>query len=293
MFMKNSRYYQEHLITDCLDGAVSVTWLGTAGLFISDGKSGFFIDPFVSRHSMSRVLGGRKLLSRSDLVAEWIDRCGGGSATAVLVSHSHFDHSLDAAAFAAQTGASLVGSESTAWIGRSDALPENQIQVVKAGDTITLGDFSITCIESLHGPAFLGRIPYPGEIDSVFEIPAPAGAYRLGTTFAFQINHAAGTMIHHGSAGYRDGMYDGISADIMFLGIGGRGDTARYLRAVVQNVSPTLLIPVHFDNFCQPLDKKMGFLPRIKMGEFFETAGALMPDMEVRTLPIGTPVALF
>lgn len=291
--MKNSKFYHDSLITDCLEGAVTVNWLGTAGFFISDGKSSFFIDPFVSRHSLFSIIGGFKLSSHGDLVAEWIDRCGGGSASAVIVSHSHFDHGLDASSFVAQTGATLVGSESTAWIGRSEGLQENQIEVVSGGDKLNIGDFTITFIESVHGPALFGRTPYPGKIEEAFKVPAPAASYKLGDTFSLYIEHPAGTIIHHGSAGSRIGMYDGLSADIMFLGIGGRGDTVEYIRDVPEVVTPSMLIPIHFDNFFVPLKGKMGFIPRIKLGEFLDKAGELLPDTEIRTLPIGTPVAVF
>ncbi len=291
--MKNQKCYHESLITDSLEGAVTVTWLGTAGFFISDGKSSFFIDPYVSRYSMLSVVGGLKLASQSDLVAEWIDRCGGGGSSAVIVSHSHFDHALDASSFAAQTGASLVGSESTAWIGRSEGLQDDQIRLVSGGSKLNIGDFTIKFIESRHGPALFGRIPYPGSIDTTFKVPAPAKRYRLGETFSLYIEHPAGTMIHHGSAGNHVGMYDGLTADIMFLGIGGRGDTAEYIRDVPEVVSPSLLIPIHFDNMFVPLKGKMGFIPGIKLDEFLETAGKMLPQTEIRTLPIGTPVAIF
>jgi len=291
--MKDLKYYKESLITDSLEGEVMVTWLGTAGMHISDGKSSFFIDPFVSRYSLIKVFGGFKLASRAEVVADWIDRCGGQKAAAVIVSHSHYDHCLDAPSFAAQTGAFLAGSESTAWVGRSEGLPEEQIRVFKPGDSFDVGDFSITFIESRHGPAVLGRIPFPGTIAETFKLPAPATKYKLGTTFSLHIKHPAGTMIHHGSAGNFLGMYDGLSTDVMFLGIGGRGNTQEYIRDVPEIVSPSMLIPVHFDDMFSPLDKKLGLLPRIKLAEFIETAGEMLPEAEIRTLPVGKQVAIF
>jgi len=290
--MKDLKSYNESLITDSLQGEVMVTWLGTAGMHISDGKSSFFIDPFVSRYSLPRVFGGLKLACRGEVVAEWIDRCGGQKAAAVIISHSHYDHCLDAPAFAAQTGAFLAGSEATAWVGRSEGLPEEQIRVFEPGDSLDIGDFSITFIESRHGPAVLGRIPFPGTIKETFKVPAPATKYKLGTTFSLYIKHPAGTMIHHGSAGNLLGMYDGLTADVMFLGIGGRGNTREYVRDVPETVSPSMLIPVHFDDMFTPLDKKFGFLPRIKLAEFIETAGELLTETEIRTLPVGKQVAV-
>ena len=37
------------------DNAVSVTWLGTAGVLVSDGLTGILIDPYVSRFGFLKV----------------------------------------------------------------------------------------------------------------------------------------------------------------------------------------------------------------------------------------------
>jgi len=57
---------------------------------------------------------------------------------------------MDAPEVARRTGARLLGSESTANIGRGWGLPESQIRVVVNRQPIRLGRFLLTPIESRH-----------------------------------------------------------------------------------------------------------------------------------------------
>ncbi len=268
---------------------VSVTWLGTAGVLVSDGRTDILIDPFVSRYGLLRVGLGLKLKPRSDLVKDWLGRLGCGHVRAVLVSHSHYDHSLDAPYFAQQTGAVLVGSESTLNIGRGAGLPETQLVRVAPGKPLTFGDFTVRFIESRHGPALFGRVPYQGTIDAPLVPPQKASAYRLGGVYGILINHPAGTILHHGSAGFEPGMYDGIRADVVLLGITGREDTEQYLDAVPGQVRPNLVIPIHFDDFFTRLDDDIDFLRSAHFNEFIETADRHGTYL-VYTLPLGKPM---
>jgi L-ascorbate metabolism protein UlaG (beta-lactamase superfamily) len=261
-------------------GRLTYQWLGTAGLHLSDGRTAVLIDPYVSRHGMARVFLGMKLPPRRDLIASWSAMLADPGIGAVAVSHSHFDHALDAPLFAAETGAPLLGSPSTAMIARGHGLDAALIDTVMPGQSRKVGDFTITFIESRHGPAFLGRVPYPGEITAPVTPPAPATAYRLGHTFSLLIEHPLAVMVHHGSAGYIEGMYRGIGADCLFLGIAGRGDTASYLDNVAAPLGVRTLIPLHFDNFFRPLDAPLKYLPGLNLGEFMETASRY-PSLKV------------
>ncbi len=248
-------------------------WLGTAGVYICDGKNGFVIDPYVSRHGMARVFLGLPLKPELCLIKQWADVLGNPGYDAVLVSHSHFDHLLDAPFFALERGVPLTGSSSTAMAGRGYGLDRALIDEVRPGDSRAYGDFTVTFIESAHGPAFAGRIPYPGAIGAPLVPPRPATAYRLGTTFSFLVEHPLGTAVHHGSAGFIKGMYDGIRADKIFLGIAGRGgNTAEYIENVVIPLQARTVIPVHFDNFFRPLNAPMKYVPGLHLKEFLETA---------------------
>jgi L-ascorbate metabolism protein UlaG (beta-lactamase superfamily) len=267
--------------------SVRATWLGTAGMFITDGETGILIDPYVSRFGLSKITLGLALSTNRDLVKKWVDKLGRENIKAVIVSHSHFDHVADAPYFAMEANAPLVGTESTMNVGRGAGMAERKLIAAQPGQTITIGKFTVKFIESLHGPTLLGRVPYPGTIDMPLAQPAKATNYRLGGVFALLITHPYGTILHHGSAGFKPGMYDdGTAADVLLLGIGGRGDTEQYLENVVLETRTRHVIPIHFDNFFKPLDDEMSFLPFVKFNEFCRTAEQHRSEFTVQTLPL-------
>jgi L-ascorbate metabolism protein UlaG (beta-lactamase superfamily) len=200
---------------------------------------------------------------------------------------------MDAPEFARRVGAPLFGSASTANIGRGAGLPEAQIRAVETGVPIRMGTFEVTFIESRHGPALFGRVPYPGQVREPLVPPAPASAYRLGETYTIVITHACGTVLYHGSAGFKEGESMGVRAGVVLLGIAGRDDTEVYLCKVVDPTGASRVIPIHFDNFFVPLTEPIQPLYRVKPAEFFRTAAEHRPALKVETLPLGTPVPLF
>lgn len=279
--------YRKLIIENTTDacGAVRLTWLGTAGVFITDGKTGLLIDPYVSRFGLFKILFGLPLKPDRNLIRKWTDIFGRENIDAVIVSHSHFDHVADAPYFAMEADAPLLGTESTLNVGRGAGMAANKLERADPDRTMVFGDFSVSFIESAHGPAFLGRIPYPGIIDRPLIGPAPAGAYRLGGIYTLLIRHPSGTILHHGSAGFKPGMYDAVATDVLLPGIAGRGDTDEYLDNVVLKTRAGLVLPIHLDDFFKPLEVGMSFIPKLKFGEFCEKAAKHDTLFKVRTLP--------
>jgi L-ascorbate metabolism protein UlaG (beta-lactamase superfamily) len=287
--------YQQKLFaqTEITDDSVRVIWMGTAGLFLSDGKTDIFIDPFVSRYGLFKVGLGFSLKPQRQLIEKWISITGGEKAKAVLVSHSHYDHVMDAPYFAEPSSAMIVGSESTANVARGAGISEEQIKVIKDRDSVTIGKFKATFIKSVHSPALFGRIPWPGDITQPLIPPASASAYREGGAYAILIEHPRGTMLHYGSPGIKPGIFDNFNADVVFLSIGGRKDTPPLVKHVLAPLAPKTVIPIHFDDLFGPVDKQITPLIKVNMDEFWETMSDENLGFEVRTLPIGEAVVLF
>ena len=284
--------YRSHLLDQggSNNPSVSITWLGTAGVLVSDGRTGLLIDPYVSRFSLTKVFLGASLHPDQDMIRNWVKRLESGNIHAVIVSHSHFDHAVDAPYFAKETGSPLLGSESTLNIGRGAGLSEMQLKLVQPGRIVNVGDFSLTVIESRHGPVLFGRVPYSGTIDYPLTPPQPARNYKIGATYALLIKHPSGTILHHGSAGFLPGMYDGIQADVILLGIAGRGDTEAYLAEVPLKVKSSVVIPIHFDDFFKPLEGGLSFLYSGHFVEFCATAEK--SSCPVKTVPLGKQVQI-
>nr|WP_255294543.1 hypothetical protein [Bacillus cereus] len=69
------------------------------------------------------------------------------------------------------------------------------------------------------------------------------------------------------SANYIEGTLDDIRSDVLFLGIGGLGVRDNvfqnmYYEQTVSKVQPKLIIPIHWDNFNQPLTDGLEALPK-------------------------------
>lgn len=273
-------------------GAVRVVWMGTAGLYVTDGDTGMYIDPFVSRYGLLQVGLGFRLKPCRDRIDQWIRKTGGHRASTVLVSHSHYDHALDAPYFAAKTGAVIIGSESTANVARGAMLPEEKIRVIADGERVRIGKFTATFLKSVHSPALFGRIPWPGEITDPLRPPARASAYREGGTYAIVLAHPKGTMLHYGSAGIQPDLFSREHVDAAFLSLGGRKDTPSLLTHIIAPTKARQVIPIHFDNFFKPLKSRLSLLPGVNMKEFYQSMSAF-PEITVTTLSVGREATLF
>lgn len=284
---------ERHAGQGAVSGAVTVQWFGVTCLLIRDATSAILLDPFFTRpEGWLPLILNRPIAPNADVIRHWLQQAGVERLDAVAVSHSHYDHVLDAGWVARHTGATLLGSASTANVGRGAGLPESKIQTIVPGQPMTFGSFTITFIESRHGGATGGRPT--GVIDAPLAVPAPYLAFKQGGTYSILIEHAAGTALLNGSAGVVPGSLQSLSADTALLGIALVDDNEAYLNDVVDAIGATRVMPVHWDDFSRPLDAPMLPLPvGVDVDGFVEHVEQSRPNLELVMLPVATPVALF
>lgn len=243
-------------------GDFSVTFLGVTTLLLTDGTTSLMTDGFFSRPGLVRV-AARPLTPDRGRIDAALNRIGVSELDAVLPVHSHFDHVMDSAVVAEQTGAHLVGGESTANVGRGHGLPRDRIVVVTPGLPLSFGDFTVTLVKGNHCPPDR----YPGTIDAPLRIPARASAYRCGEAWSTLVEHASGrTLLVQGSAGHVPGTLAGRRADVAYLGVGQLGvQPEPYLREywteTVRSVGARRVVLIHWDDFFRPLDHPLRALP--------------------------------
>lgn len=287
--------YAQHHAPAASEGtaAVTATWFGTTAVLLRDREHTLFIDPFFTRpKGFLNLVLNCEIAPDEALIRGWLEKAGVKKLDAVLVSHSHYDHAMDAGVVARLTGATLMGSASTANIGRGNLLPEAQVRVITPGEPTQVGSFRIIFIESKHAGATGGEPT--GDITAPLAPPARYLDYRQGGSYSILIEHAQGRVLHHGSAGFVPGALNNRRADVVLLGIALRGDTETYLHEVVDATGAHRVFPTHWDDFTRGLEKPLRPFPLgVRLDKFFEEMTQLRPQLEVRTFELGQPAALF
>lgn len=271
---------------------LTATWLGTTAVLLSDGEHSLLVDPFFTRpQGWLRLFGNREIAPDEETIARGLSKARLANLAAVLVSHSHFDHAMDAAVVARLSGAVLVGSASTAHIGRGGGLPDAQIRVIQNDAGMGFGSFTVSFIPGQHAGATGGRPT--GEISAPLKPPARYLDYKQGGTYSILVEHALGAVLLHGSAGFVPGALQNREADVVFLGIALREGLETYLAHTVDAVGARRVIPTHWDDFTRPSSKPL--IPNIvgvNLRGFFRDM-ARRPDLQVQTLEFGEPAVLF
>jgi L-ascorbate metabolism protein UlaG (beta-lactamase superfamily) len=267
---KGLQFYEPwftHDSEDPANGSVKVTFLGVATLLIDDGDTQILIDGFFSRQSLWKVVTSQLYTNRKK-VDDAISKYGMDRVKAIFVSHSHYDHAFDAPYVAQKTGATLHGSPSTLNIGRGGGLGDEQMTAFQPGIEVQTGAFSITAIPAKHSPPTFFNNNIGQTIDRPLSQPARVIKYVEGDSYDFLIKHAGKSIYILPSANYVEGLRDQYKADVVFLSI---GNIARQSMAFknalwensIEKLKPSLVIPIHWDNFFTPLSGNLKMFPPV------------------------------
>jgi len=244
------------------DNRLTARFFGVSTVLLSDGRSAVMADGFFSRPGLLPGLT-QPLKPNQDAIAWALARGRVGTVEAVLVPHSHFDHALDSASVARKTGAVVVGSLSTCRIVRAEEFPQDRTRLIAGGEQFQFGSFRVRAFLARHTPKPPWPIPALDEdVDPGFKVPARIFDYEQGGTYSFLVEHDARAVLIHSSTNYVRGLYDGVRADVVFLGVAllarQRPDFAKtYWDEVVTKTGAKLVIPVHWDDYTRPLDQRL------------------------------------
>jgi L-ascorbate metabolism protein UlaG (beta-lactamase superfamily) len=208
---------------------VRLTHLGAAGWEITDGRLVILMDPYLSRLRYRARFGlmdtpelagdtRRSFGPDDDLVSDTaaidahITR-----ADFILISHSHFNHSLDMPYIARKTGATVIGTESTTILARSGGVPEPQLLTVRGGEDYQFGALSIKVIPSLHS-ALNGKHYYDGRVvPRDFHGPRRMDNDVEGGTLAYLLRLAGHRIVWFGSMNYLERELHGLRPNVALI----------------------------------------------------------------------------
>lgn len=259
--------YSDYFVNDAgptSDSSVRITFFGVSTLLFDDGETQILIDGFFSRPSMIKALTS-SISSDTVLIANVIKQHSIDRLKGIFVTHSHYDHGFDAGYVSKMTGAKLYGSNSTLNIGRGADVPENQLQLYEPNVDLSIGAFTVRVVPSRHGGNALKDDNQ--EIPAPLKQPASMKAYAEGGSFDFLIAHHGKKVYVKPSPNFIAGALDSLSADVVMLGIPtvSKQDSSwsnQFYKENVTALGPSLLIPIHWDNFFTPLSDELTMLPR-------------------------------
>jgi L-ascorbate metabolism protein UlaG (beta-lactamase superfamily) len=246
---------------------LKIIYLGTAGWEITDDKTVILIDPYISRLRRKNsdstdaitnqdTIDNRKAYGPNDFVKsdstvinQHIKR-----ADYILVHHSHRDHVMDVPYIALKTGATVIGTESTANIMKAYGISEEKIITVKGGEDYDFGTFSVKIIPSLHSPLDEKHYYDSRVIPKDIKAPLHVSDFVEGGSLNFLIRFDGHEIFTSGSMNYIENELIGLRPDIAIIGAApSRHEIYDYAGRLMRVLNyPAIVLPTHWDNFTIP-----------------------------------------
>ena len=276
---------------------LTVIWFGVTTLLIDDGVTQILIDGYFSRPSLLDIALERMIEPDLAAIEGMLSRFEINRLKAVIPVHSHFDHALDSAEVAKQTGAQLMGSDTTAQIAAGSHLPITQIKVIETETIYPVGAFEVTFYPSQHAP-LASNSAISGTVAAPLTLPAPYTAWKLGQAYTLIITHPKGRMLIQGSAGFVPDALAAIKVDAVFLGTGGLPNLSRahqlaYLDEMVTQRHPRRVYTIHHDDLFGDLGnvEQNVLMPNFDQTQAFELGQQVLPA-QLLQMQFGVPINL-
>ena len=273
---------------DLPSDSITLKYLGSGGYYFSNGKSAFIIDPFFSPYQIVPLaitkIGPQTAnveLGLADIKKEVYN-----NVEAIFISHSHYDHLLDAPYVfnhyldTSKTTTKIYGSSSTKTIASSvveskhlENIEENVCSLKSKGEWIYLneGRIRVMPIQTRHAPhlkIIVSISLYTGEAKPIKKYDTDSTKtfvtkWKGGCTFAYLID-----FMSHGSPNFRIFLLTSASSppdgyvhkeilaehkvNLAILGAASSGNVENYPQGILQHIKPEKLIIAHWEDLFKP-----------------------------------------
>jgi len=236
--------------------AIRVTYLGVNGFkFETGGGHVLLVDPYFTRVGLWSAALNQPIQSDANRVGEGLKHIR-RNADALLVTHAHFDHLLDAPEIMRRTRARIVAGPTAIRLVESLGISPNECLIAKQASVHKIGPWTIRVFAAQHDRLF-GKVPFdqcppvPRERE---KSPVKASDWCVGEPLAFVIE-GAGKKIYIDSGGVPgvppDRRIRGV--DLAILGMALPDSRQRFAETVNQ-LRPRYVLPSHQDDMFAPVD---------------------------------------
>ena len=239
-------------------GEVRVTYLGTNGFQFESGDHALLVDPYFSRINFWRVVLGSSVQPDEHRINDAMKHLA-SKVDAILVTHGHVDHLLDAPVLMRKTDARLIGSRTAMELAERAGVPASRCHAVTGGEVLSVGPWRVRAFTVTHDRLF-SIVPFAGEPRGSGP-PRRAADWVCGEPLAYLIE-IAGERIFIDSGGTPAVLppTDIAPVDLAILGAALPDSRARF-SAAVRRLRPRYVFPSHQDNFFRPLSAGFQFGP--------------------------------
>ena len=248
---------------------LKVTFLGNSTIHLWDGETSLLVDGFVSRPGIARTLFSLPIRPDEKEIRKQFKKAKITKVDAILIGHTHADHSLDAPAISELYGAQVYGTTDYEHIHSVfNGPPRLYNKIPDDGGSARVGKFFIRFLPSEHiKPIRCAQKKIDGRITQPLKKPVRFNDLKCGKTFAIHISHPEGNIAITTSAGAKNGQWQGLTSDVLFLGVGLLGHLEHYGKQRgwpstfesywqdgVAPLNPDMIVASHWDLFTVSLD---------------------------------------
>ena len=234
---------------------MKLQWFTTAAFTLTEGDTAIAFDPFLGL----------------PLKARWpdLDRAAFGGASAVFVTHGHFDHILELPALLAGSPAPIYATATPCKTLQRHGVSADRLRTIRPGETVTVGPFSITAFPGRHctfdKPLIRQTLLSPrlwGHFPRALRLLGYSLAYpERGETLFYEVKADGKRIQILGSLGLDPAVAYPTGADALILPYQGRSDLVTYGWPLVARLAPRAVYLDHYDDSFPPLTAAIDTTP--------------------------------